>query len=127
MKPTGTTGTPKRSGTLDLRYEVKNWRLYYGLDWVGKMDSYAYLEEDPATSTYKLNTPEHVSEHSLFITINDIIRWPSATRATSGKRRWAYATSPTSSHPRFQPRRGTTGLATPRCTADMTTSAARSI
>ena len=24
-------------------------------------------------TTYKLKTPEHVSEHSLFITINDII------------------------------------------------------
>jgi len=60
----GTIGNPKRSGTLDLRYEIKNWRLYYGLDWVGKMDSYAYLEEDPATSTYKLNTPNYLT-HTL--------------------------------------------------------------
>jgi outer membrane receptor protein involved in Fe transport len=62
----GTIGNPKRSGTLDLRYEVKNWRLYYGLDWVGKMDSYAYLEEDPATSTYKLNTPNYLT-HTLAV------------------------------------------------------------
>ena len=55
----GTIGTPKRTGTVDLNYEYKGWRFYYGLDWVGKTDSYAYLEEDPATSTYKLNTPDY--------------------------------------------------------------------
>jgi iron complex outermembrane recepter protein len=53
----GIIGTPKRTGNLDLNYEYKSWRFYYGLDWVGKTDSYAYLEEDPATSTYKLDTP----------------------------------------------------------------------
>jgi iron complex outermembrane recepter protein len=52
----GTIGNPKFSGNLDVYYEVKSWRAYYGLDWVGKMDSYAYLGQDPATSTYKLNT-----------------------------------------------------------------------
>lgn len=57
----GTIGSPKFSGNLDVRYELRGWRLYYGLDWVGKMDSYAYLGQDPATSTYKLNTPNYIT------------------------------------------------------------------
>ncbi|MFB5205272.1 hypothetical protein, partial [Stenotrophomonas sp. 3diitr2024] len=39
--------------------------MRYGLDWIDKMDSYAYYEErnpgdfDPATSAYKLYTPNY--------------------------------------------------------------------
>ena len=55
----GIVGSPKWSGTLDATYEVKGWRFYYGLNYIGKMDSYEYLGEDPATSTYKLNTPQY--------------------------------------------------------------------
>jgi iron complex outermembrane recepter protein len=55
----GTIGSPKWSGTLDVNYDVKGWRFYYGLNYVGKMSSYDYYGEDPATSTYKLNTPEY--------------------------------------------------------------------
>jgi len=56
----GTLSNPKYSGNLDVNYEVKDWRFYYGLDWIGKMDSYAYRNEDPATSTFKLNTPSYI-------------------------------------------------------------------
>lgn len=55
----GTLTAPKWSGTLDLRYDVRAWRLYYGLDWVGGQSSYAYLGEDPATSTFKLSVPSY--------------------------------------------------------------------
>ncbi len=55
----GTIGSPEWSGTLDASYEVKGWRVYYGLNYVGKMDSYAYLGQDPAASTFKLNTPKY--------------------------------------------------------------------
>lgn len=55
----GTIGSPKWSGNLDMHYDVKNWRLYYGIDWVGKMSSYEYYGEDPDTSTYKLDTPNY--------------------------------------------------------------------
>ncbi|MBK7617288.1 MAG: TonB-dependent receptor [Burkholderiales bacterium] len=55
----GTIGSPQWSGRLDVHYDIKNWRLYYGLDWVGATSSYAYFEEDPATSSYKLDTPNY--------------------------------------------------------------------
>jgi outer membrane receptor protein involved in Fe transport len=55
----GTIASPKWSGVLDVNYEIKNWRLYYGLNWVGKTSSYDYYGEDPATSTYKLDTPDY--------------------------------------------------------------------
>jgi outer membrane receptor protein involved in Fe transport len=55
----GTIGAPKRTGNLDVYYDYKSWRAYYGLDWVGKMDSYAYLGENPETSTYLFKTPNY--------------------------------------------------------------------
>ena len=60
----GTIGSPKLSGNLDVYYDYKGWRAYYGLDWVGKMDSYAYLNENPATSRFLLKTPNHYT-HSV--------------------------------------------------------------
>jgi iron complex outermembrane recepter protein len=62
----GTLNNPKMSGNLDLRFDYKNWRFFYGIDWIDAMSSYKYLEEDPATSTYKLSVPEyHVSTVSV--------------------------------------------------------------
>ena len=55
----GTLTSPKYSGTLDINYTVKDWRFFYGVDWVGKQDSYAYIGQDPATSTFKLNVPNY--------------------------------------------------------------------
>ncbi len=60
----GTIGAPKRTGNLDLYYDYKGWRGYYGLDWVGKMDSYAYVGQNPETSTYLLKTPNYYT-HTL--------------------------------------------------------------
>jgi outer membrane receptor protein involved in Fe transport len=55
----GTIGNPSWSGALDVNYTVKNWNYYYGLEWVGTTSSYDYRGEDPATSTYKLDTPAY--------------------------------------------------------------------
>ncbi|WP_294996434.1 TonB-dependent receptor [uncultured Stenotrophomonas sp.] len=61
----GMIGSPQNTATLDLNYKWKNWRVRYGLDWIDNMDSYAYYEErnpglfDPATSQYKLYTPNY--------------------------------------------------------------------
>ncbi len=55
----GTLTSPKYSGTLDINYTIKDWRFFYGVDWVGKQDSYAYLGENPATSTFKLSVPNY--------------------------------------------------------------------
>jgi iron complex outermembrane recepter protein len=43
----GTIGSPKWSGNVDVFYDIKGWRFYYGLDWMGKTDSYAYLRKIP--------------------------------------------------------------------------------
>ena len=70
---------------LDGNYTIKGWNLYYGLEWVGKTDSYAYLEEDPATSTFKLNTPDHF-EHAISLSYNNTAeKW----RVTAGVRNLA--------------------------------------
>lgn len=78
----GNVGTPKWSGQLDVKYTLKNWSVYYGLEWIDKTSSYAYYEEDPATSRFKLNTPSYFL-HSLSLTYNDTVsKW----KATVGMR-----------------------------------------
>jgi iron complex outermembrane recepter protein len=55
----GTIGNPKLTGNLDVYYDYKGWRGYYGLDWVGKMNSYEYLGQNPDTSAFLHKTPHH--------------------------------------------------------------------
>ncbi|MEI8031601.1 MAG: hypothetical protein WCH35_17650, partial [Comamonadaceae bacterium] len=74
----GTIGQPRWSGALDVNYTVKGWNYYYGLEWVGKTSSYAYYEEDPATSSYKLDTPSYFL-HSASIQYKDTVGKWSAT------------------------------------------------
>lgn len=57
----GNIGEPKRSGNLDVYYDYKGWRAFYGMNWVGKMSSYAYYGENPATSQFKLDTPNYAT------------------------------------------------------------------
>jgi hypothetical protein len=71
----GTLRSPSRSGSLDLTYKVKDWGFYFGTEWIGKMSSYEYLGEDPATSTYKLNTPSYF-QHAMSVSYGDSIsKW----------------------------------------------------
>lgn len=54
---------PEWTGTLDVAYRWDEWRFKYGLQWIGKMNSYAYVEEDQATSVFDLiagNYLEHM-------------------------------------------------------------------
>lgn len=78
----GNVGTPKWSGQLDVKYTLKNWSVYYGLEWVDKTSSYSYYGEDPATSRFKLNTPSYFL-HSASVTYSDSVnKW----KATIGVR-----------------------------------------
>ncbi len=87
----GNVGTPKWSGAMDVNYKDKNWTFYYGREWVGKTSSYAYYEEDPATSRYKLDTPNYYL-HSASLTYKDPVgQW----KATVGVRNIADKTPPT--------------------------------
>lgn len=56
----GHIGSPKKTGTLDAAYLWRGFTFRYGLDWVGKMSMYGYYEEDPETSTYKMDTPDYI-------------------------------------------------------------------
>ncbi len=56
----GTLNNPKWSGGLDVNYEIKAWRIYYGLDWIEGTSTYSYYQEDPATSTFKLDVPGYL-------------------------------------------------------------------
>lgn len=60
--------SPKWTGTFDATYKIKDVSFYYGLNWVGKMDSFAAVEEDPATSIYQFATPN-------YFTHNASIKW----------------------------------------------------
>ncbi len=55
----GRISAPKMTGTLSLSYKFKEWTTHYGLDWVDKMSDYAAFDEDPATSTFKMDTPNY--------------------------------------------------------------------
>jgi outer membrane receptor protein involved in Fe transport len=56
----GTLNNPIWSGGLDVNYEVKAWRFFYGIDWVKGTSSYEYFGQDPATSTFKLSVPSYL-------------------------------------------------------------------
>jgi iron complex outermembrane receptor protein len=74
----GTIGNPSWSGALNVNYTLKDWTYFYGLDFVGKTSSYEYYEEDAATSTYKLDTPDYFM-HSASIQYKDTVGKWSAT------------------------------------------------
>lgn len=74
----GSVANPAWSGALDVNYTRKAWNYYYGLEWVGSTQSYDYWQEDPATTTYKLDTPSYFL-HSASITYKDPVGKWSAT------------------------------------------------
>lgn len=77
---------PKWTGTFGLNYEVKNWTLHYGLNWVGKMDSYKALDEDPATSIFKFNTPNYFTHEASLSWENDKFEFTAGVRNLTNKR-----------------------------------------
>lgn len=56
---TGMIDNPEFTGTADLSYAWSDWRVRYGVEWIQGTDSYAYYEEDPATSQYDLATDDY--------------------------------------------------------------------
>jgi iron complex outermembrane receptor protein len=59
----GRLRAPKLTGSIDAKYKWKEWQLRYGMDYVGKMSDYEFFEEDPATSTYKMDTSVYILHH----------------------------------------------------------------
>ena len=62
----GIIGAPKQTANVDMTYKFKAWQFRYGMDWIDSMSSYAYYEEDPETSTYKMDTPSY-SLHNVSV------------------------------------------------------------
>ncbi|MES2676623.1 MAG: TonB-dependent receptor [Pseudomonadota bacterium] len=62
----GTILYPEWSGTTDIAYAQDKWRLTYGVEWIGSMDSYKFhykdLEEDPATSELDLKVGNYFKQ-----------------------------------------------------------------
>lgn len=60
----GTLTNPKFAAVFDTSYTYKEWTVRYGMEWVDGQSSYAYYEEDPKTSIYKLDVPDYYT-HNL--------------------------------------------------------------
>ncbi|MCD9086556.1 TonB-dependent receptor [Stenotrophomonas sp. SY1] len=41
----GAINVPDYTGQLDLTYEIQNWEVRYGLDWIGSINGYEYYEK----------------------------------------------------------------------------------
>ena len=59
----GRLQVPKMTASADLQYKVREWKVRYGMDWIDKMSDYNFYGEDPATSTYKMDTPTYILHH----------------------------------------------------------------
>ncbi|WP_312145830.1 TonB-dependent receptor domain-containing protein [Brevundimonas sp.] len=60
----GMIDNPEFTGTADVSYAWDKWRLRYGVEWIQGMDSYAYYEEDPATSIYDLEVGDYFQHNT---------------------------------------------------------------
>ena len=61
---TGSLRFPRYTGAADFTYTWKGWRFRYGLEYLGKMDSYELLEEPEATSTFLFKTDEYITQNA---------------------------------------------------------------
>ena len=60
----GMIDNPEFTGTADVSYAWDKWRVRYGVEWIKGMDSYAYYEEDPATSQYDLEVGDYFQHNT---------------------------------------------------------------
>ena len=60
----GTLQTPKDSGQFNTTVSWREYKLRYGVDYVGKMSSMALYGLDPATSKYTLFTPDYYTQNA---------------------------------------------------------------
>ena len=52
----GTIGQPDFNAQFDLTAYWKDWRFFYGLNWIGDQEDYTFNGIDPATSQFVLDT-----------------------------------------------------------------------
>jgi hypothetical protein len=61
---TGSLRFPEYTGSANFTYSWKAWRVRYGLEYLGKMDSYQLVQEDPATSTFLFKTDKYITQNA---------------------------------------------------------------
>lgn len=57
---------PKWSGTGDISYSINSWRFTYGVEWIGEMEGYTYVEEDPKDSPHDYAVGDYF-EHRISV------------------------------------------------------------
>jgi outer membrane receptor protein involved in Fe transport len=62
----GSLNTPENIASIGLSYYWNNWRFLYGVDWIDSMESYTYLEVNPATSIRDLDVGAY-QEHFMSV------------------------------------------------------------
>ncbi len=64
---TGTVAAPQYTGQLELSYTVKNWFLFYGIDWVDSTNEYDYYDRYFDTDyrpTYLMETDDYYTHNA---------------------------------------------------------------
>ena len=69
----GTVTNPKWTANLDVNFTSKDWTYYWGLDYIGVTDSYAYYGLAKTTSTYKFDTPAYF-KHNVSVKYKDPVQ-----------------------------------------------------
>jgi outer membrane receptor protein involved in Fe transport len=62
----GSLNAPENIASLGLSYYWNNWRFLYGVDWIDSMESYTFLEVNPATSVRDLDVGDY-QEHFMSV------------------------------------------------------------
>jgi outer membrane receptor protein involved in Fe transport len=60
----GSLNRPKYGATANIGYELANWKLTYGVEWISSMSGYKEAKENPETSRFDLEVPSYF-EHRL--------------------------------------------------------------
>jgi outer membrane receptor protein involved in Fe transport len=60
----GTINNPEYAGSFDVAYSMKNWKIRYGTEWVGAMQSYDYFGLNGETDARKLYVKDYFT-HNL--------------------------------------------------------------
>lgn len=69
----GTVTNPKWTANLDVNFTSKDWTYYWGLDYIGVTDSYAYYGLEKTTSSYKFDTPAYF-KHNVSVKYKDPVQ-----------------------------------------------------
>ena len=69
----GTVTNPKWTANLDVNFTSKDWTYYWGLDYIGVTDSYAYYGLAKTTSSYKFDTPAYF-KHNVSVKYKDPVQ-----------------------------------------------------